>query len=325
MPAHNAAATIQASLASALEQTEPSLEVLVIDDASTDHTVELVATMAARDSRIRLIRSDVNRGPGAARNRGLDAARGHWIALLDADDAYFPERLARLLTIGEQNQVEIVADNKLVCPEDRSCEPVPMFSRAHFPRAGLISAAAFVLGNAGKSRKDRVSLGFMQPIIRRDFLERNSIRYNECSRFGEDYMLYLRCLVRGARWWYTPEVLHRYTVRAGSLTEKQSAADLQRIRQLETSLLRDDPAVAADPALARALRRHRTKIDRDYYYRAFTDAVKARAASQALRLLFETPSGFRHILRESAYQAPIIVRKALRGGYRTQRKGARRT
>ena len=117
----------------------------------------------------------------------------------------------------------------------------------------------------------------------------------------------------------TPEPMYRYTVGAGSLTHRQSAADLDRIRQMEGELLLKDPMVAADPSLARAVRRHKAKIERDYHYRAFTDAVKARAAGEALRLLLGSPGGFRHIVQESCYQAPTILGKALQGGYRAGR------
>jgi len=96
----------------------------------------------------------------------------------------------------------------------------------------------------------------------------------------------------------------------------QSSGDLLRIRSLEDHLLRTDPIVASDPKLAIALRRHKAKIEHFYYYRAFTDAVKAGATKQALRILLESASGFRHIVLESLVQAPAVTIKALRGGYR---------
>jgi hypothetical protein len=74
--------------------------------------------------------------------------------------------------------------------------------------------------------------------------------------------------------------------------------------------------VASDSSLVRALRSHKAVIDRFYYYRAFTDAVKARAGSRALQLLFESATGFRYIMLESVLRAPTITMKALRGGYR---------
>src|SRR5579875_23336 len=90
MPAFNAARSVAWAISSALEQTVADIEVLVIDDASTDLTAAVVEEIAARDPRVRLIRNPVNGGPGVARNFGLDAARGEWVALLDADDAFLP-------------------------------------------------------------------------------------------------------------------------------------------------------------------------------------------------------------------------------------------
>jgi succinoglycan biosynthesis protein ExoO/succinoglycan biosynthesis protein ExoU len=248
----------------------------------------------------------------------LSHARGVWVAQLDADDSYEPERLARLLALGEAQQADIVSDNVLMCPDDGSASPSPMIPQNIWPTARLLTAAEFVAGNIGDRRNPRMSLGFMMPIFRRAFLERNKLRYDERNRFGEDFMLYLACLVHGARWWVEPAAMYRYTIRNGSLTEVQTAADLQRIRTFEQDLLRDCPLAHSNPAFAHALRRHKSKIDRCYYYRAFTDAVKARQITHARRVLFESPSGFRHIMQESLAQMPVITAKALRGGYRAK-------
>ena len=322
MPAYNAEAFVARAIASALAQTEPRVEIIVIDDASTDATAAIVARIAARDERVRLLRSAVNGGPGAARNRGLDVARGEWIALLDADDGFAPHRLETLLALGERRGADLVSDNLVLCSEDGSTDSGPMLPARLLSRTTQLSAAEFVAGNVGSRHAPRVSFGFMQPIFRHDFLEGNGIRY-EKNRFGEDFLLYLDCLLKGARWWVTPEPMYRYAVRAGSLTEVQTSADLLRIRQKEEKLLREDPIVAADRDLARALRRHKAVIDRCYYYRAFTDAVKARALGRAIHLLFETPSGFRHIALESCAHAPVITAKALRGAYRRAKPAAR--
>jgi succinoglycan biosynthesis protein ExoO len=78
-----------------LGQTDPRVEVLVIDDASTDDTVAIATEIARQDGRVHVLRNRVNSGPAAARNKGLRQARGDWIALLDADDMLLPHRLDR--------------------------------------------------------------------------------------------------------------------------------------------------------------------------------------------------------------------------------------
>ncbi|MGI4800437.1 MAG: glycosyltransferase family 2 protein [Janthinobacterium lividum] len=312
--AYNASSFIGAAIASVQAQTEPSWELLVVDDCSTDETLEIVADLASRDARIRTIRTASNSGPGAARNLGFAAARGEWIAILDADDSYAPNRLETLLRLGELQDGDMVADNILLCDEAKVVPDTPMIPATLLPAPVRIGAAEFIARNVGSPELPRVSYGFLKPILRRSFLLAHAIRYDERNRFAEDYVLYVRCLLAGAAWWLTPGATYRYTVRKGSLTEEQTSGDLQRIREMEAGLLRD-PAVIADPALSRAIRRHKTIIDRCYYYRAFTDAVKARQIKRATELLFEKPYSTYLIVREGARQMPVVLRKAMRGGY----------
>ena len=95
IPAYNAAATLARALDSVLAQSHAAHEIVVVDDGSADATEAVVAgyTDSARATPVRYLRQD-NAGPSAARNRGVEAATGDWIAFLDADDWYYPERLA---------------------------------------------------------------------------------------------------------------------------------------------------------------------------------------------------------------------------------------
>lgn len=97
MPAHNAGRFIEEAVQSVLNQTYGHLELIVIDDASSDNTPELVQAMAALDSRIKYHRAEPIGAPSGVRNVGLRLAQGDLIAFLDADDAYYPESLARRL------------------------------------------------------------------------------------------------------------------------------------------------------------------------------------------------------------------------------------
>ena len=100
--AHDAEDTIERSVRSVLAQTHTELEVVVVDDGSTDRTSRVVSDLADRlgDDRLITVRSEDNRGPSAARNRGLESASGQWIGFLDADDEFAPQYVERMLAAG---------------------------------------------------------------------------------------------------------------------------------------------------------------------------------------------------------------------------------
>jgi teichuronic acid biosynthesis glycosyltransferase TuaG len=94
IPCYNAAAFIAATIESVLAQTYRDVEVIVVDDKSTDTSPEIVREYANRDPRVRLIVMKKNAGaPAAPRNRGVADARGEWVAFLDADDLWHPRKL----------------------------------------------------------------------------------------------------------------------------------------------------------------------------------------------------------------------------------------
>ena len=93
-PVWNAAATLAATVASVRAQSLPDWEMLIVDDGSTDGSPALAAALAAGEPRLRLLGWAENRGAAAARNAGIRAARGRYLAFLDADDLWRPEKLA---------------------------------------------------------------------------------------------------------------------------------------------------------------------------------------------------------------------------------------
>jgi hypothetical protein len=94
VPAFNAAATLERTLHSIAEQTYAELEIIIVDDGSTDETAALARAFCSRDDRGRLIRQP-NAGVAAARNTGIKVARGEWLAPIDADDLWHPSKIER--------------------------------------------------------------------------------------------------------------------------------------------------------------------------------------------------------------------------------------
>ena len=106
-PAYRAASYVGEAIQSVLAQTYSSWEMLIVDDCSPDDTRAVVKEWCARDSRIKLICQEKNGGPAAARNAALEAAQGRWIAFLDSDDVWMPEKLERQLKFHERVKAKI--------------------------------------------------------------------------------------------------------------------------------------------------------------------------------------------------------------------------
>lgn len=296
IPAFNAAAVIGKAVASAQAQGEGRIEIIVVDDASTDGTAAVVEDLAARDARVRLLRMARNGGPGAARNAGLAAAGGEWVALLDADDRYHPQRLQVLLQAGAAHGAQLVADNLWLVRVLDGRRIGPMIPADWLGKPSVLSPAAFVKGNIQTARCRGIAYGFLKPIIRRDFLDRTGVRYDDL-RFSEDYILALRCLIAAARYVILPDALYDYAVGAPGLTLRHSADDLARLVRLERSLL-SNPGVEPGSPLHQAMRRHIRSVELALGWFRFAQAIKRRDPVAAFSQVLESPAHFRHIGRE---------------------------
>lgn len=107
VPVYNVKDYLEKCAASVLCQTEKDLELLLIDDGSTDGSGELCDVLARKDSRVRVIHQE-NRGLGGARNTGIEAAAGDWLLFVDSDDWLEPEVLEKALAAGEKEGAEMV-------------------------------------------------------------------------------------------------------------------------------------------------------------------------------------------------------------------------
>ena len=107
VPVYNVRKFLPACVASVRGQTMKDLELILVDDGSTDGSGELCDALAKKDARIRVLHTE-NGGQGRARNLGLDIARGEYVAFVDADDAATPEMLAAALAQARQENADMV-------------------------------------------------------------------------------------------------------------------------------------------------------------------------------------------------------------------------
>ncbi|MEL7213953.1 MAG: glycosyltransferase family 2 protein [Pseudomonadota bacterium] len=276
--AHNAQHTLARAIHSALTEPE-TVEVIVVDDASDDDTRLVTMREAERDARVRLIPLDVNGGPGAARNHALDVAIAPYVAILDSDDVFLPGRLNRLV---RAQDAEIVADNIAFANEADLERMVARDWSAIEPVFKDLSATEFVRGNLKRPGVARGELGFLKPVLSQRFLDRHKLRYDPALRLGEDYDLYTRMFLAGARMRLTSRPGYGAVVRANSLSAVHGADELSQLHdRLEGHL----GAGTLSASLSRAMRTHRDEVRRKRDHRVFLDLRKQVGNRAALRYL----------------------------------------
>lgn len=193
MPAFNAEATIERAIESVLVQTQPELELIVVDDGSTDGSVEIAEFWARRDARVRVL-SIEHAGPGAARNAGIDIATGEWLAFLDADDEYDPTAFETILKRVGTRDVGLVIF---------SIEPVRAYIYAWPPPLLTLTNRYFVgegdraVAFVRKYHDAQQMLVYSQSnkFYRRSVVEAHGLRFEQERHFGEDQLFnfaYLR-------------------------------------------------------------------------------------------------------------------------------------
>lgn len=219
--AYNAAPFISAAIESVLCQTHQQLEILVIDDGSSDATADIVRGLKAKDERIRLFTLATNAGVSAARNFGFANARGEWFAILDADDAYLPVRLERLLSIAVKHSLDLVADNLEMRDFDTGTPKGKAFPSSWTCESTEITQESFLERDMpGMFRRE---LGYIKPLMRASFLKKHGICYIPDIRSGEDFLLYLDCLAKGGRLRLIPDGFYIYHLRSGSVSSVRNA------------------------------------------------------------------------------------------------------
>lgn len=124
MPAYNSEKYIARSVKSVLEQTFRNFELIIVDDCSTDKTYETIKELLKTDGRIRCCRLKKNSGVAVARNFGMSLSRGEWIALVDSDDLWAPEKLEKQLETARKEKADLVYCSYSITDEngEKLCE-----------------------------------------------------------------------------------------------------------------------------------------------------------------------------------------------------------
>jgi glycosyltransferase involved in cell wall biosynthesis len=221
IPLYNKAAYVDRAISSVFAQSFENLEVIVVDDGSTDAGGEIVA--AREEPRLRLIRQ-ANAGVAAARNAGVGASRGRWVAFLDADDTWRPDRLARQFAALWRTPDVVWAAGAFVTTRHGRVLAIPDAPDAWFAEADVLKDALLMLGAGWMLWTGTV-------MVRRDVFAQLG-GFDPMLKVGEDVLLWTRLAVQHPRIVYVRAPIATYSLDIrDSLTKRAAAAGI--LDQLE--------------------------------------------------------------------------------------------
>jgi succinoglycan biosynthesis protein ExoO len=306
--AYNVAGCITRAIQSVQAQTVGVAEIIVADDCSSDTTPEIVGRLAEADPRIRLLACERNSGPGAARNRAIEATSADWIAVLDADDAWKPRRIERLLEVAVQQDCAVVADNYTRFDDSTGEELGDAFYDTR--TVSVLTVARFI---ASEHPLGRVRFGLLKPMVRRQFLVEHGIRYDTKIRLAEDFHYFVRVLLEGGKGLLLSEAHYIYTLPQSPRSGLQSRGSRTRPNLTDRIWVADDLIQRYDmtqpPEVAVLLRRYRGWMSEMAQGRATLEAWRTGHHWRAVGLAIARPrSAFNY-----AWTSPTI--KRIRAGF----------
>lgn len=225
MPVYNAEKYLREAIESILNQTFTDFELLIINDGSTDKSVEIIESY--KDKRIKLIHNEGNKGLPYTRNRGLDLAQGKYLAIMDADDVTVKERLQLQYEIMEKKKnLVVLASGKELISEDKEDTygfKEKLYSYLFYRKSSQIQTDLIfhnVLVNS-------------TTMIRLEFLKKNMIRYNEKCFVMQDYELWTQISSHNGQMEILRKPLVKYRTHQENITSRsrKDKADIRREMQ----------------------------------------------------------------------------------------------
>lgn len=202
MPAYNSSKFIGESLESIINQSYKNWEVIIIDDCSTDNTGEVVKKLMKKDKRIKYFRLEKNSGAAVARNKAIDFATGKFIAFLDSDDIWFPEKLEKQIKYMKENDYYFTCTSYSKINETGNFLNQIIMAREKSNYNDLLKTCP---GNSTVIYNAEVLGKFIIPDIRK----RN------------DYVLWLQVIKKAGYLYGIKEPLGSHRIRKGSISSKK--------------------------------------------------------------------------------------------------------
>ena len=291
---HNNERTLGKAIRSAQNQTVRDIEIIVVNDASIDGTSDLMAALAAHDTRIKCVDLQQNAGAGAARNVALSMATGEWITILDGDDWYDATRLEVLLKAGYDYEADLVADNVKIVDHVGQC----VIYKTNYGKKDRLLALSAKSFFDGDNPLHRYPIGYIQPLIRRKFLVDHKIVYDTTHRVGEDFIFVSEILLQGARAFIVPGAYYNYIISISPITREKSPnshSSIPSSLSFLTSLIRGCDELlqkyseTMSSEVLHAVLRRRQLIESTLMFKKMREALREQHFIKAARILITQP------------------------------------
>jgi len=305
MPVFNGALTLRESVDSVLAQTFQDFELIICNDASTDETGIILENIS--DERVRVLHNKSNLGEGSARDRAIESARGVWLAFIDADDAWAPERIETLLDQADTSINKMIFDDILEC-HDTEDGMVPwhnMRGKYAFGGNGIKAVEVPIENFVCQERL------LIKPLLPLTHVRQYHFRHGS-RRFAADTEFFLQLLAHGLQLCYVSKPMYYYRITPGSMSGLSNRSIMMR-EVLENAINQFEHA----PTVQAALRKKVGMVTRDENYMPFVRELKKKQLRKAFQLAYQTPwvipEFFRRFGHSLAYHAHRI-----RNGGRTR-------
>lgn len=228
VPVYNVARYLAEGLDSLLGQDFRDIEIICVDDASTDESSAILSNYASRDSRIRIFRHETNLGPSAARNTGISNALGDFVAFFDPDDLVEPDMYSSMTDAFRDPEIDVVFCGFRTFPNGTDF--------IHdFPGNVALEPRDFLKANDHIHSRTDMSFSWRM-MVRRRLLETCDLSFIQDIRIGEDAPFNLSCTLHARKVMMIPKPLYRYrTDNAGSLMSAKFKPALERSLSLQFS------------------------------------------------------------------------------------------
>lgn len=216
IPVYNVEDYLHVCLNSILKQSYEDFEIICIDDASTDSSLEILEYFTKKDSRVKILKNDSNRGPGFSRNRGLDEAKGKYISFLDGDDWFSQDAFEILVEKAEKDNLDLLLFKNIVYYEEPrefgmeayyDMEFMNEFENKIFNHWDLDKTKLFVMSNAPWNK-----------FYLKSFLDENNIRFPNENLIHEDNPFFYKVITSAKRVSLIDKYLHNRRRRPNSIT-----------------------------------------------------------------------------------------------------------